>query len=443
MLSLPLCDSAYHKNDIWEVANIMTDLIPMFQAFLGLGATVILPVAIFLLGLAFGQKPGKAFRSGLTIGVGFTGIFLVVGLLVDNLGPAAQAMVKNFGLQLHIIDIGWPGAASIAWASPVAALVLPVGLLVNAIMLITKTTKTMDVDIWNYWHFTFMGAFVYALSGSLMQAMIAAVLFEIVVLKIADWTAPYMEKYFDLPGISVPTGSTVSYAPIGIPLIWLIQKIPVIKDLKADPESIQKKFGIFGEPIFMGLILGLILGALAGYGPGEMVKVGIAMAAVMILMPRMVRLLMEGLIPISESAREFLTKRFGEDANIYIGLDAAVTTGHPAVIATALILVPITILLAVILPGNNVLPFGDLATIPFIVAMIVAAARGNIVHSVLAGAVVISMSLLMATAVAQFHTQMGIAANFKMPEGTALISSIDQGGNLIHFVIYQIFVLFN
>lgn len=421
----------------------MEDLIPLFQAFLSLGPTVILPVFIFIIGLAFGLAPAKAFRSGLTIGVGFVGIGLVVALLCDNLGPAAQAMVANFGIQLNVIDIGWPGAASIAWASPVAALVLPVGLLVNFIMLATKTTKTMDVDIWNYWHFTFTGAFVYAWTDSLVQAMLAAVLFEIVILKIADWTAPYMEKYFDLPGVSVPTGSTCSYAPIGIPLIWLIQKIPVIKDLKADPDYIQEKFGIFGEPIFMGLVLGCVLGGLAGYAPGDIVKVGMAMAGVMVLMPRMVKLLMEGLIPISEAARAFLQKRFGEDANIYIGLDAAVTTGHPAVIATALILVPLTLVLAVILPGNNLLPFGDLATIPFIVAMIVAAARGNIVHSVLAGVVVISMSLLMASATAEFHTQMGVIANFKMPDGAAMISSIDQGGNLVHFVIFKLFALFN
>lgn len=421
----------------------MDSLVPMFQAFLGLGPTVILPVFIFLLGMVFGCGPARAFRSGLTIGVGFVGINLVVALLCDNLGPAAQAMVKNFGIQLNVIDIGWPGAASIAWASPIAALILPVGILVNAIMLITKTTKTMDVDIWNYWHFTFIGAFVFTWTGSLLQALVAAIIFEIVILKIADWTAPYMEKYFDLPGVSVPTGSTCSYAPIGIPLVWLIQKIPVIKDLKADPESIQKRFGIFGEPIFMGLILGSILGLLAGYNAGDTAKVGMAMAGVMVLMPRMVKLLMEGLIPISEAARNLLQKRFGENANIYIGLDAAVTTGHPAVIATALILVPLTIFLAVVLPGNNVLPFGDLATIPFIVAMIVAAARGNIVHSVLAGIVVISMSLLMATAVAEFHTQMGLAANFKMPDGAALISSIDQGGNFVHFVIFKLFALFN
>ncbi|WP_091747275.1 PTS galactitol transporter subunit IIC [Propionispora vibrioides] len=414
----------------------------MFQAFLGLGPTVILPVAVFFLGMLFGQTPGRSFRSGLIIGVGFTGIFMVVDLLVSNLAPAAQGMVHRFGIGLNIIDIGWPGAASIAWASPVAALVIPVGLVVNIIMLVTKTTKTMDIDLWNYWHFTFCGAFVYSLSGSLAQALIAAVIFEIVVLKIADWTAPLLEEYFELPGISVPTGSTVSYAPIGIPLVWLIQKIPGIKDLHADPDTIQKRFGIFGEPIFMGLILGCVLGGLAGYDLGKIVKVGVAMGAVMFLMPRMVKILMEGLIPISESAREFLSKKFGEK-DVYIGLDAAVAIGHPSVIATALILVPITILLAVILPGNKVLPFGDLATIPFIVCFIVGTARGNIIHSVIAGTVVLAMSLYMATDVAVFHTQMAVDAHFKMPEGTNLISSIDQGGNLIHWLIYKLFALFN
>ncbi|SEP17049.1 PTS system IIC component, Gat family [Propionispora vibrioides] len=420
----------------------MENLIPMFQAFLGLGPTVILPVAVFFLGMLFGQTPGRSFRSGLIIGVGFTGIFMVVDLLVSNLAPAAQGMVHRFGIGLNIIDIGWPGAASIAWASPVAALVIPVGLVVNIIMLVTKTTKTMDIDLWNYWHFTFCGAFVYSLSGSLAQALIAAVIFEIVVLKIADWTAPLLEEYFELPGISVPTGSTVSYAPIGIPLVWLIQKIPGIKDLHADPDTIQKRFGIFGEPIFMGLILGCVLGGLAGYDLGKIVKVGVAMGAVMFLMPRMVKILMEGLIPISESAREFLSKKFGEK-DVYIGLDAAVAIGHPSVIATALILVPITILLAVILPGNKVLPFGDLATIPFIVCFIVGTARGNIIHSVIAGTVVLAMSLYMATDVAVFHTQMAVDAHFKMPEGTNLISSIDQGGNLIHWLIYKLFALFN
>jgi Phosphotransferase system, galactitol-specific IIC component len=89
--------------------------------------------------------------------------------------------------------------------------------------------------------------------GKFVMAIAAAVIFEIIVLKIADWTAPYMEKYFELEGVSVPTGSTCSYAPIGIPLIWLIQKIPVIKDLKADPDYIQQKVRHIRRTDFYGL----------------------------------------------------------------------------------------------------------------------------------------------------------------------------------------------
>ncbi|SDM65602.1 galactitol-specific PTS transporter subunit IIC [Sediminibacillus halophilus] len=421
----------------------MQGFVDFIQGFLDLGATVILPVAIFILGLVFGQKPGKAFRSGLTIGVAFVGIFLVVDLLVNNLGPAAQGMVERLGVELNVIDVGWPATSSIAWASVVAAFIIPLGLVVNVVMLLTKTTKIMNVDIWNFWHYTFMGAVVYSISDSIVQGLIAAVIFQIITLKIADWTAPMVRDFYDLPGVAIATGSTVSYAP-GIWMVKLLQKIPVIKDLNADPDTIQKRFGIFGESIFIGLALGAIIGALAGYGVGDIIDIGMAMAAVMVLMPRMVKILMEGLMPVSESAREWLNKHFG-NREINIGLDAAVLLGHPSVIATALILVPITVVLAVILPGNALLPFGDLATIPFVVAFIVGAARGNIIHSVIVGTVMIALSLYMATDIAPVFTEMGANADLEMDiaEKSTRISSIDQGGNLINWLIWRFFELFN
>lgn len=419
----------------------MQGFVDFIQAFLDLGATVILPVVIFLLGLFFGQKPGKAFRSGLTIGVAFVGIFLVIDLLVDNLGPAAQGMVENLGVSLNVIDVGWPATSSIAWASVVAAFIIPLGLVVNVVMLLTKTTKTMNVDVWNFWHYTFMAAMVFAISGSIVQGLIAAVIFQIVCLKVADWTAPMVSEFYELPGVSLATGSTISYSP-GIFLVKIIQKIPGIKNWNADPDTIQKRFGIFGESIFIGLFLGALIGALAGYSVGDIIEIGMAMAAVMVLMPKMVKILMEGLMPVSESAREWLNKHFG-DKEIYIGLDAAVALGHPAVISTALILVPITVVLAVILPGNTVLPFGDLATIPFIVAFIVGAARGNIVHSVIVGTIMIAISLYIATDIAPIFTQMAENASFDMPEGSTKISSIDQGGNILNWIIFKIFSLFN
>jgi len=421
---------------------MLTQMTNFLQGFLNLGPTVILPFAIFLIGLFFRQKPSKALRSGLTIGIGFVGIFLVVDLLVGNLGPAAQSMVERLGVELNVIDVGWPTSASIAWASPIAGLFIPIGILVNIIMLVTKTTKTLNVDIWNFWHFVFMGGFVYAATDSVFQAIIAAVIFEIIVLKLADYTAPYLEEYFGIPNVSIPTASTISYVPLGFPLIKLIQNIPIIKDLDADADTIQEKFGFFGEPIFVGVLLGAGLGILAGYNIGGIIEIGISMGAVMFLMPKMVSILMEGLNPVSESARDYLNERFEGSNDIYIGLDAAVSIGHESVIATALLLVPITVGLAVILPGNQLLPFGDLATIPFVVSLVVAYAGGNIVHSVLAGTILIASSLYMATDLAPVFTQMGQIANVEMPEGATMISAIDQGGNLIQWVLWKVWALF-
>ena len=62
-----------------------------------------------------------------------------------------------------------------------------------------------------------------------------------------------------------------------------------------------------------------------------------SMAAVMVLLPRMVSLLMEGLIPLSEAARRVMQAR-AAGREILIGLDSAIAIGHPTSIATALLM---------------------------------------------------------------------------------------------------------
>lgn len=415
----------------------MDKLLFVVQYVLNMGPTVILPLTIIILGFVFKIKFSQSLRSGLTIGIGFVGIGLVVNLLTSTLGPAAQGMVERFGLSLTVIDVGWPTTATATWASPVAPIIIPVCILVNLVLIYFNKTKTLNIDLWNYWHFIVAGAFGYIVTDSIIWAVIAAIIMQLLVLFTSDKTAPYVQEFYGLEGVALPTGSTASFAPLGFLVGKIVEKIPVIGKLHADPETIQKRFGIFGEPMMMGIILGAVLGVLAGYDVAKVFNTAISMGAVMFLMPRMVKILMEGLIPISEAVRDFLQEKHGSK-ELYIGLDAALATGHPAVLSTALILVPITIFLAVILPGNRVLPFGDLATIPFYMAFIVCFRKGNIVQSVITGTIVIAISLYMATAIAPVHTELLKQAKLSLPEGTTLVSSIDAGGNLYKFAIYKL-----
>ena len=405
------------------------------QFFLDLGASVFLPIVIFVLAIVFGAKPGKALRSGLMVGVGFVGIGVVLGILFDNLGPAAQAMVDRFGIELSIIDVGWPAAAAIAFGSDIAALIIPTVILLNLVLLFSRVTRTINVDIWNFWHFAFVGAMVQAITGNIWLGLVSALLFAAVILFFADWTAPAVQKLMGMPGISLPHGFSTAFVLPAMVVNKAIDAIPGLNKVKADPEAIRKRFGVFGEPVLQGLLIGGIIALIAYAGDGaftswitKVLQVGISLAAVMVLMPRMVSLLMEGLIPLSEAARSFLQKRAG-NREIYIGLDSAVAIGHPTSIATSLLMVPITLLLAVILPGNRVLPFGDLATIPFMVAMMVPIVRGNVVRATITSTIVMIPTLYIMNAIAAVHTQVAQSANFEFPEGASTITSMVDGGN--------------
>ncbi len=405
------------------------------QFFLDLGASVFLPIVIFILAIAFGAKVGKAIRSALMVGVGFVGIGVVLGILFSNLGPAAQAMVERFGIELSIIDVGWPASAAIAFGSQIAALIIPAGIILNVVLLLTKVTKTINVDIWNFWHYAFVGAMVQAITDSIWLGLASAMIYAAVILFLADWTAPAVQKLMGMPGISLPHGFSTTFVVPAMIVNKAIDYVPGLNKIEADPESIRKRFGVFGEPVLQGVLIGIVISLIAYAGEGaarswitQVLQVSIALAAVMVLMPRMVSLLMEGLIPLSEAARDFLQKRAG-DREIYIGLDSAIAIGHPTSIATSLIMVPITLLLAVILPGNRVLPFGDLATIPFMVAMMVPIVRGNVVRATITSTIVMVPTLYIMNAIAGVHTEVAQAANFEFPEGATQITSMVDGGN--------------
>ncbi|GAA3324670.1 hypothetical protein GCM10020331_053470 [Ectobacillus funiculus] len=63
--------------------------------------------------------------------------------------------------------------------------------------------------------------------------------------------------------------------------------------------------------MIIGAILGMAIGFLAGYDAKVALQLGMKMAAVMVLMPKkMVKCIMEGLLPVAGAARKLLEKKF-------------------------------------------------------------------------------------------------------------------------------------
>ena len=161
----------------------------------------------------------------------------------------------------------------------------------------------------------------------------------------------------------------------------------------------------------LGLILGAFIGLLAGYEPNALITLAVQMSAVMFLLPRMVKILMEGLMPLSEDAKKFMAKRF-PGKEVYIGMDAAIATGSPMVVSAALLMIPITLLLAVALPGNKLLPLVDLSTLPFFMIWPVVASRGNLLRAIITGCLMMTAILYIGTDLAGTATAVAQATNF-------------------------------
>lgn len=405
-----------------------------------MGASVMLPIVIAILSIIMGVKVGKAIRSGLMIGVGFVGLGLIVDMMNAQLGPSAQAMSERFGLSLSVVDIGWPGASPMTWASSIATVAIPIAIGVNIIMLLLKLTKTVNIDVWNIWHMTFTGAVCYAVTGNFLLGLLGVVVHAAIAYKLGDIWAPLMTDYFELDGLTVPHGTAAYMAPIACVVDVIMDKIPGIKKIDITADSLQEKVGVLGEPIVIGGLLGAIVGFLAGYGPQEALPLGVKMSAVMVLMPKVVKCIMEGLMPLSERAKEIMTKRFG-DSEFYIGLDPAILLGDPQVVTAGLIFMPLTLLIAVLVPGNTILPFGDLATIGFFIAIAVAVHKGNLFRTLFSGTAIMYMTIWVANQTVPWVT--ALAKTTGSTDGSSLVGALDQGGSPITYIYVQLCTLEN
>ncbi|MFY9312744.1 MAG: PTS transporter subunit IIC [Tepidanaerobacteraceae bacterium] len=425
----------------------MQSVYNIMQLFLNLDAAILIPIILFVLALILGAKAGRALRSSLTLGVGFTGIFVLIDLFVNKLTPAAQAMVERWSLSLTIVDAGWGPYMGAIWGSPIVIIFLPLFLIVNFVMLFFKLTNTLDIDLWNYCLNFYAGALVYVATNNIVLACIAFVISEIITLKLADLTAGKVQEYFGLPGISFPHTVSVGYLLIGYPIVLLLNKIPFINNINADPKNLKERFGIFGEPVLIGFIIGAVIGLLAGQPFGEILALGINMAAVMVLLPRMVSLLVEGLTPLMEVIRNRFQKLF-PGRNINIGLDTAVIIGDPSTIAAATMLVPVSLILAAILPWNKTIPFADLSSLAFAICLITPYVNGNVVKLLIVGTLLIAFVMLpISTAVAPLITELAKGAGlYEVPEGLSgkatMITSFLDGGVPLSYLIYKIFSIF-
>ena len=379
----------------------------VIQYILDLGAAVFVPFLMLIVGLAMKMKFRDAFTSALTLGIAFTGMGILVNFIMTSMGSAANDLTTHTGLSLPAVDIGWPGAAAISWAWPYAFLVFPLQLAINFIMLITKQTKTLNVDLWNVWNKIFTAVIVTYFTNNIVFGFIAAAIIIVLELKLGDAFAPEVERLTGVPGITVPHFITL-IAVILHPIDELSKKIPFVNK-EFDADTLKEKIGVFGENSVMGAIIGFALGLASGNGLKYALGLAVQAATALTLFPMVSKLFSQALSPISEAVSDFMREKF-EDREVYIGLDWPVLGGRNELWVAVIFTIPFLLVGAVALPGNIVLPFAGIINLSFVVGALLLT-NGNVLRMIIHGLISTPLFLYGATYFTPYMTRLAEETN--------------------------------
>lgn len=386
----------------------------IWQQLAALRGMVWLPVGVCIVGLLLRQKFAKALKSGLLISIGFLGINMLALFICDAMAPAMEVFSANGGYT--VVDIGWQALASSAWVMPFSIIVVVCGYALNVLLIKKGFTRTLNTDVWDYCHILFCASIAYVVFDSILIAILIGLLGAVITVKCGDLLAKRWEEHLEYEGT---TGSIIFHATTMFPVYYLcdriIERIPGLKKIDMDFDKIVRKLGVIADPVFVGFLTGAGIGLAARLALGQVLYLAFAIAMFLLLAGRIVSAITEGISPLSAAAKQWAMSQIGDKEDLLIGMDFSLGQGDPAAINASVILIPITVVLALILPGVSFFPTSLVPNLIVYTCVGSLACKGNTFRVVIGSVVLIIAMLYAQTWMVPLTTEMVGIAGIETP----------------------------
>ncbi|MDY3005585.1 PTS galactitol transporter subunit IIC [Anaerococcus porci] len=400
---------------------------------------VLMMIVLTLISVLVGVKFSRALEGGIKLAIAITAIGAIMGILTTNFSQALQQFVERTGVELSITDVGWAPLATITWGSPYTLYFLLVMIIVNLVMLFLKKTNTLDVDIFDIWHLAITGLFAIYMGANLIVATILVIFIGVLKIINSDLMKPTFNDLLDAPEDNPMTTTHMNYMMNPIVMVFdkIIDKLfPFLDKYDFDAAKLNSKIGFWGSKFAIGIYLGLFIGILAGMPIIDTFGLAFTAATCLELFSVIGQWFIESVEPLSQGIADFTNNKLG-GRKLNIGLDWPFVAGRSEMWAAANILAPIMLLMALILPGNKVLPLGGIIAMGLTPSLLVVT-RGKIIRMIIIGVFMLPIFLWSGTLIAPYVTEAAKSVH-AFPEGlpsTALITHSTLEGPIEKFVAY-------
>lgn len=386
--------SLIQKNEVNKMLDILENIIlGVYNA----GATVFLPFVFLFVGLFFRMKFADALRAGLKAGIGLAGVSLVTNYMITTLQPTITYFAETSGGgRFSLVDIPWSIAAALPFAMPASVFLIPCFAILTVVLVRLKVFKTLQLSIWDYGQQLCVAAFGYILTGSLVFGIIIATVNFLFCLWLGDRVAKYWSTSLGLDGT---TCSNVIQMSMALPLCYLVNKlldlIPFLKDKSFSAESLQKKIGIFGEPAIIGFIVGAFMAIITKQNITSICTMAMGISASIVLIPHVIKIFLEGVGALTQAAQEWASRHLGEDSEVYIACDMAMSIGSPVVITINSLMIPVAVIIALIVPDFQYFPTGLMGGIIYMVGICAVFCKEDFVRTFICSTLYVALFMLL------------------------------------------------
>lgn len=400
-----------------------------FNFIINLGAPAMMFVIITVLSLVVGVSISKSLEGGLRMAIALTGMSTIITVLTNAFGPALESFVESTGVELSITDLGWAPLAVITWGSVYTLYFVFICIVVNIVMLLMKRTQTLNVDIFNIWNLSVIGLLTmfYSNDNLLLTSLFVAVIYAFMLIN-ADVMKPTINELLDYDEANITTTAHPSLliAPVVMVFNKIIDKVlPFIDKYDFDAEALNNKIGFWGSKFAIGVYLGVFIGLLGQLPAKDIFALAFTAGVSLELFAFVGNWFGPAIEPLSEGITNQMSKRL-RGRKLLIAIDWPILASRAEIWAVANILAPILLVLAIILPGNNVLPLGGILLTVLAPALLIIT-KAKVMRMTIIGTILVPLFLWGATKIAHFVTMTSKAmGNF--PEGLSentLISSVD------------------
>ncbi|MCQ2501980.1 MAG: PTS glucitol transporter subunit IIA [Lachnospiraceae bacterium] len=383
-----------------------------FNGFIGLGGAAMMFFILTILALFFGVSLRNAIEGGLRMAIALTGMSAVVSLLTTSFSPALTSFAQATGTGLEIVDLGWAPLAVITWGSLYTLYFACICTVLNLVFLFLNLTNTLIVDLFNIWNISIAGLILHYYSHNIVITSIFVLGIYALMLRNADLIKPSVDRMlgFDKDNAVITAHPCVLIAPFVMVLNRVIDVcLPFVDKFDFDAETLNKKIGFFGSRIAIGVYVGLFIGTLGRLPFADVIKLAFTGGAVMELFAIVGGWFGPAIKPIADGIQN-IAEKYLHGRRLYIAIDWPFLGARAELWTTVNLLAPIILLIALVLPGNRVMPLGGILLTALMPAVLLVA-DGRILRMMLLSICMTPVYLLSATYTAECFTNLSIAMN--------------------------------